>query len=173
MLIEIPLISKLTLYLGHPIYGFSGGVFALLISAGTGSLLGNKLKLFENKRYYLPLLAIGLLAAVNNLIFPRIISDTISGSLLLKVLISGVFIFPLGFFLGMPFPYVLDKCKNNRSDLSIPAIWAVNGLASVIGSIIAIIISISIGYSGVLWIGAALYGVLFFSFNPGTFFRRK
>jgi hypothetical protein len=171
MLFEVPLISKLTLYLGHPMYGFTGGIFLLLISAGVGSLISRKLTVTKNQQYFRPILAIVLLGAALNLIFPVVIAGTMSTAIVLKALIAVAFIAPLGIFLGMPFPFGLRQGKSIRKDFSIPAVWAVNGLASALGSILAVLVSILVGYSGALWLGITLYAVLLISFNPNTFFK--
>jgi hypothetical protein len=102
-----------------------------------------------------------------------VIGWTMSAAILLKALIAVGFIVPLGIFLGMPFPFGLRQSKSIRKDFSIPAVWAVNGLASALGSILAVLVSIMLGYSGALWLGIGLYAILLFTFNPNTFFKQN
>jgi hypothetical protein len=166
MMIEVPLISKLTLYLGHPIFGYSCTISLLLISSGIGSLLSSKIKIFEAGKVYLPLLAIALFGILLNILLPVITYNSIEFSLYFKIFISLIMIFPLGFFMGMPFPYGLLRCKKLNKDISLPAIWSINGLSSVLGSILAVIISIISGYSFVIWTGIFLYALVFFFLSP-------
>ena len=172
MLVEIPLISKLTLYLGHPIYGYSAGLFILLVSSGLGSLFSSRSKFSFTPRHYFPLLAIVLLTAVFAGFFPMVLYATLSYPFPWKIALISILLVPLGFFMGMPFPYALEKCKNSSLSISLPAVWAVNGLASVMGSMLAVYISIYTGYSAVLWMGGALYGVLFLYLSPVKLFAR-
>ncbi len=172
MLVEVPLISKLTLYLGHPIYGYSAGLFILLVSSGLGSLFSSRSKVLSTPRHYFPLLGIVLLTAIFTGFFPMVLYATLSHPLPWKIAIISVLLVPLGFFMGMPFPYALEKCKTGSLDISLPAVWAVNGLTSVMGSMLAVYISIYTGYSAVLWMGGALYGVLFLYLSPVKLFAR-
>jgi len=62
-----------------------------------------------------------------------------------------------GFFMGMPFPRGLALLgDSNRSDL-IPAMWGINGIMSVTGSVLSIILSMTFGFSVALMLGAAVY----------------
>ena len=60
--------------------------------------------------------------------------------------------------MGLPFPFGL--AANGRKGPPpglVPWAWAVNGCASVIASVLAAILSLTYGFSLVLWLGAAAY----------------
>jgi len=65
-------------------------------------------------------------------------------------------VIPLGFFMGMPFPKGIARVKEKREEIT-PWVWAINGCASVIGSITAVIISIHLGFLIVIAISAVMY----------------
>ncbi|MFH1490031.1 MAG: hypothetical protein ABII06_14105, partial [Pseudomonadota bacterium] len=72
---------------------------------------------------------------------------------------------PLGFFLGMPFPLGMKILEESGLTQFVPGMWGVNGLASVLGSTLAIVLAILVGFSFSLMIGAVLYlliSMLFF-----------
>lgn len=59
--------------------------------------------------------------------------------------------------MGMPFPRGLKLIGENGKGDTIPVMWGVNGVTSVIGSVLSIILSMSIGFTGALIAGAAVY----------------
>jgi hypothetical protein len=66
--------------------------------------------------------------------------------------------------MGIPFPKGLAKVKEKKAEI-IPWLWAINGCASVIGSISAVIISIHIGFLVVVGISAVLYLIALFTYE--------
>ena len=57
---------------------------------------------------------------------------------------------------GMPFPTGIDIITRQAPSL-IPWAWGVNGFFTVIGSVLAIILSMLTGFQSVLWIAIAIY----------------
>ena len=75
------------------------------------------------------------------------------------VALSGVFSpanLALGFLLGMPFPCGV-RLLARRSPSDVPWMWGVNGILSVVGSLLAAWLAGSIGFRGVLLCGAGVY----------------
>ena len=50
MFIEIGLIQRISIYLGHPVYGLSIGLFGIIVSTGLGSLCSSRLSLLTGRR---------------------------------------------------------------------------------------------------------------------------
>ena len=50
MFVEIGLIQRISVYLGHPIYGLAIGLFGIIISTGIGSLLSARISLLRGRR---------------------------------------------------------------------------------------------------------------------------
>lgn len=160
MLIEIPLIQMVSLLLGHPTRSFIVTLVALLIGGGTGSLVGGWSK-FQWKGRYLPLLMVPLLTAavyfaLNGLMYKWIVS-----SIDIRILITIAMLFPLGFFMGMPFPHGIKTLKKAQKESGIPLVWGINGVMSVGGSVLAVIIAMKLGFSYTLAAGALVYLLLF------------
>jgi len=73
-----------------------------------------------------------------------------------KYFISGLFIFPLGFFIGMPFPFGIRKfCQDDEN--AIPFAWAINGSFSVLGSVGSILLLVNCGFNFTILLAAMLY----------------
>ncbi len=73
-------------------------------------------------------------------------------SLPLRILISAMLIFPLGFFMGMPFTKATLRVRE-----LIDWGFAVNGAASVLGSVLVLIIAFTWGFSSALVVAALIY----------------
>jgi predicted membrane-bound spermidine synthase len=180
MFIEITFIQKLILFLGHPSYSMSAVIFSFLLSSGFGSYFSRKiLPVFDRtnmKKFLIILIILGGLS-----IFQFYLSDIIfklfSGSNLpIKFIISFLFIFPLGFLMGIPFPSGI-RILSSREESLIPWAWAVNSFSSVINSVNAQFIALLLGYSSVIvfaGIGYIIAGfILFLSFGYFSNHRNK
>lgn len=160
MLIEIPLIQKFALILGHPTRAFTTILAAILISSGLGSLFGGWRK-FTLRGRYLPLLMVPLLTLPIYLLTLRFMNEWFIPSLAYRTLITFLLLFPLGFFMGMNFPYGISRFKASGNEDSIPILWGINGIMSVMGSILAVVLSMKLGFSYALTAGGIVYLVLF------------
>ncbi len=161
MLVEVSLIQKMTIYLEHPTTAFVTTISALLIGAGVGSFFSNKkLYIREDGRHY------GTLASMISIMFTLLLitlfhGSTFSLSLARKLLIAISVLFINGFFMGMIFPYSISIIKNLGREEHIPIFYGINGVFSMIGSIIAILISMKIGITAALLSGGIIYGVVY------------
>jgi hypothetical protein len=73
-----------------------------------------------------------------------------------RLVLGGGTLAPLGVLMGLPFPLGLAWLEK-RQQAWIPWAWAVNGCTSVIASVLAAILSLSYGFSVVLFLGASAY----------------
>jgi tRNA1(Val) A37 N6-methylase TrmN6 len=162
MLIEIPMIQKFTLLLGHPTRSFIVILIALLTGGGAGSLLGGWKK-FSWKDRYLPLMMVPLFTAGVYLFSNGLMNRWVVSSLIVRVLISIGLLFPLGFFMGMPFPLGIRILKQVKNERAVPLMLGINGTMSIGGSVLAVIISMKFGLSYSLAMGGFIYLLLFLS----------
>jgi len=166
ILVEIAFIQRFVLFLGHPTYALTVVVFLLLLSSGLGSLRSRRW-LAEPGKVWIPLLVIsgGILLYVVAL--PRLLNTSIGLPFVAKLFVSGGFLIPLGFFMGMPFPTGLRALapaggteafsKNEAAENAVEWAWALNAGASVLGSVLAMVIAIQFGLTITLASGAAAY----------------
>ena len=63
---------------------------------------------------------------------------------------------PLGVALGMYFPTGLELLRRVEPQL-IPWAWAINGIASVVATVLAVILGMQIGFSAVAVVAIAIY----------------
>jgi hypothetical protein len=156
MLVEIYLIQRLVFFLANPIVSVSLVITSMLVISALGSLFARR---HMERRVILVRLSVA--AVVLTLLFyifllPVLIGKLIGLPMIIKFLLSVVFIAPAAFFMGVPFPTGLSTLDANRSRL-IPWALGMNGALSVTGSVAAKLISISSGFRVVLGVAAVLY----------------
>jgi len=155
--IEIILIQKFILFLGHPLYSVSTVIFSLLFSSGMGSLSSKKILGADPlKRMKACLLFCAILTLLYLYLLPAFFERFVGLSLGLKISFSLGLIFPLGFLMGFPFPTGIRLLERTNSRL-IPWAWSANAFSTVTNSILAHLIALSAGYNAVLILAAGGY----------------
>ncbi len=152
ILVEISLIQRFVLFLGHPTYALTVVVFLLLLSSGAGSV-AMRGRISGPGRILLLLGAIVALIVLNVIALPWLLSAAVGLPFVIKLLISALVLAPLGFLMGMPFPTGLRLVK------TVEWAWALNAAASVLGSVMAMIIAIHFGLTITLASAAVAYAL--------------
>ncbi len=75
--------------------------------------------------------------------------------LLPRCLIAIILLIPLALLLGMPLP--LGIALMHRDGRSVAWSWGINGAASVLGTLLAVVIAMNFGFNLTILLGAALY----------------
>jgi len=156
ILIEVGLIQKFVLFLGHPTYALTVVIFSMLISSGLGSALSRRLVGENEARLIKALGMVALLAAVLGLLTGWLLTVSVGLPLPLKALMTVALLAPLGFVMGMPFPTGLQKLEKWHSP-SVRWAWSLNAAASVLGSVGALVLAIYLGLVQTLIIGGMFY----------------
>ncbi|HUN89302.1 MAG TPA: hypothetical protein VMU28_10950, partial [Terriglobales bacterium] len=155
--VEITLIQRLVLFLGHPIYAMTVVVFLMLLSSGVGSSLSRKWLPNPARVWVAFGFVVGLLAVYYFALSP-ILHALVGLPQPVKIAISAVLIIPLGLVMGMPFPSGLRMLGERRNgDNRIEWAWAMNAASSVLGSVLSMAIAIQFGLSVTLLCGLAAY----------------
>ncbi len=164
--IEMVLIQKMILFLGHQAYSLSVIIAGLLIFTGIGSLFSKKV-FPANRRIPMATLLIVLITGLYLIFMDQVFAVFISKGMGFKVLIVLLMLAPQGFFMGFPFPLGLSAIKQAQN-ASLPWAWSINGFFSVISILTASILSIIFGFRAVLIIAILCYfaaGILSVGFN--------
>jgi predicted membrane-bound spermidine synthase len=159
MLIEISQLSRLTTYLGHPIYGLAVALFLMLLSSSLGAYWSDSFmqdRKARSKKMNMIFGVLILILALYALLTPIIIDKTDALQTHFRILISGLMIIPMGFLMGVPFPFGMTIAKE-RKDSPTALYWGINGAASVTSSVLAVAISIQFGITAAFLIGAFFY----------------
>ena len=150
ILVEVSLIQRFVLFLGHPTYALTVVVFLLLLSSGAGSITA------RSPRIRLALAAVVILIALDVLVLPPLLSSAVGLNFIVKLFLSAVILVPLGFLMGIPFPTGL-KMLTQSGNATVEWAWAMNAAASVLGSVAAMVIAIHFGLTVTLACAAVAY----------------
>ncbi len=150
MVVEVVLIQKYALLIGASLHSIITVLLTLLVASGIGSRFARQ---FSNKQIFAVILGWLLLDA---LVFRYLIGAAGGWPLAMRIALAVILIAPLGFFMGMPFPKGAIRV-GSLVDWG----FAVNGAASVLGSVLAVLIAINYGFSVAVLFGALSYLLAF------------
>ena len=157
IVVEVVLLQKCVLFLGHPAYALTVVLFALLFFSGLGSFLSGR---FPDKA--LPgALRRAILLVVALIVFTVLVLSPLFYGLVhlparSRVLVTLLALAPLGLALGMPMPTGIRILAQRAPEL-IPWAWGVNGAASVLGSVGAIALAMVWGFDQALLVAGGFY----------------
>jgi hypothetical protein len=152
--VEIPLIQRWILIVGHPTYAFAAVVVILLVGSSLGSLLVRAPWLPRRQAFGL----LVVLALATPFITAALTRATLGWPSPARVALAALSLAPLAFLMGLPFPLGLAWIERSNPAL-VPWAWAINGCASVISGVLAALLALSFGFTAVLLSGAACYGL--------------
>jgi len=151
MLVEVALFQKLMLLIGQPVQSLTTLLFALLLGSGVGSGISAHFK----KRLETVVAVSSFLAAalitLSAVLVPRLPPLPDAGRL------AWLLLLPLGVSLGFAFPLSVRLLRAAGSEDVIPWMWGINGVGSLVGSALAMVLGILVGFSFALYLGAGLY----------------
>jgi len=156
ILIEVALIQKFVLFLGHPTYALTVVIFSMLVASGLGSYFSSRILANKTHRWMQALALVALLAAALAVALSYILTPAVGLPLWIKIAITVLLIAPAGFLMGMPFPTGLKRLEEWHKP-SLRWAWSLNAASSVLGSVGALVSAIYLGLLQTLLIGGVLY----------------
>jgi hypothetical protein len=160
MLIEVSLMQKFILFLGHPTLAMSIILFSLLVSSGVGGLFSKRVVRNQLGRVFKISFLIGAIIIIYVPFMPVMVNVLLGTGLMIRIIVTLVWVFPLGFLMGIPFPSGMSILKKTSED-NIPWMWCLNGVFSLLGSIISVALAMFHGFNSVLLLGAFIYFTIF------------
>jgi hypothetical protein len=158
MLLEVALLQRFVLLLGHPVYSLTVTLFSLLLGTGVGSLISRRFAPERVRSATTRALVVALAAAaVTPLVLPWLVDVAIAWSLPLRIAVAVVILFPIGVVLGMPLPGGVRLLSSARPEI-VPWGWGMNGAFSVIGATLAVFLAMNWGFTMTMLASAAVYG---------------
>jgi len=159
MLIEVALLQRFVLLLGHPVYSLTVTLFSLLLGTGLGSVLSRRIGDARVKRAaVIACGAVALVALLWGSVLPLVVQAAIGWPLALRLALAVALMTPAGMLMGIPLPAGVRLLSATTPQLVAWA-WGMNGALSVLGAILAVFIAMHWGFSVTLACGAALYAV--------------
>jgi len=155
MFVEIVLIQQFILYFGNPIYSAAFVISVMLFFSGVGSYLSSRLQLIR-KIFIMILGIITVILISYSLLLTTVLKETISYSAGVKISFVMLLMVPMSVFMGIPFPLGLSYVSK-RDKSSVPWAWGINGCVSVVSTVLALIISIELGFTWVMILASLAY----------------
>jgi spermidine synthase len=151
LMVEIPLMQRLPLLLGHPVYSVSVVLVSLLVWSGLGSLLASRLPV---RAAPFILLATGLLVALTLVAgHDPFVAAVREAELPLRMAAVIAWLAPAGLAMGCCFPLLLRSLDHKL----LPSAFLWNGMASVLAGPLAVMIAMAYGFTVTQLVGVACY----------------
>jgi len=159
MLLEVAVLQRFVLLLGHPVYSLTVTLFSLLLGTGLGAAISRR---FPDtalpRRVGYTLAGIVLIAVVFVTAVTPVIDWAIPFARPVRILLAVAVILPIGMVLGVPMPAGIRLLSAHSPELLTWA-WGMNGAFSVVGATLAIFIAMNWGFQTTLFTSAATYVV--------------
>ncbi|HEC12205.1 MAG TPA: hypothetical protein ENI80_02995 [Acidiferrobacteraceae bacterium] len=163
IIIELMFIQMFMKLIGYPLYTYSTVVFALLLAAGLGSLAAQKLGIDVKNKWYWPFIGIATIGIVFLFSYHWIFNTFLQEPIWIRIGISLAMIIPLGIFMGMPLPLGILAIQDQPKG-AIPWAWGMNGLFTVIGGVLSVVLTLYIGFKLLFLIALVIYMAAFIAF---------
>jgi len=146
--IEIALLQKFGLFLGHPNYALSVVLAALLFSTGLGSLFSATIVSRLGELRFVTYVLAGLILGEYAVALPRL-PALIGLPFAAKTAIVFALVLPLGLCLGVFVPSALERLKPT-APAYVPWAWGINGIFSVLAPVLSVAFSMTWGINALL-----------------------
>ena len=163
ILVEIALLHRFTLHLGHPIHSLRVVLFALLLSSGVGSLLSGRVRSPAGvlKLQLGAAAGVILIVVIYAFTLGPLLGGTIGWTLTARVALAAALVGLPALLMGMLLPSAIRLLALRHKEI-IPWAWGLNGAASVFGSVLAMVVAIHLGFTVTLLTGAGAYALAWF-----------
>lgn len=168
MFVEVPLVQRFAVYLGHPVLALAVVLAGLLLSCGVGAWWIGRFGDERLAKRRMPLIvAIAALTLVGAVGLDPVLA--LAGALPTagRIAVTALLIAPAGLLLGTAFPLGVRTLLRDRPR-ELPWHWGVNGACGVLGSVAVMALAIYTGFRAALIIGAALYLVAALALRRGA-----
>ena len=155
--LEIYAIQQTRLFLGHPTFAITLVLVTFLVGGGLGSGLSHAFsdQLIE-RRPQLATAAVLILSLLWSWLWSPLSAHFIAETVMTRAIVAALSLLPLALCMGVPFPQALKLVGAQEKPL-VALGWSINGLMTIVGSVLAVALSITLGFNAVLWLAATAY----------------
>jgi hypothetical protein len=156
VLVEMALIQKFMLLLGQPTRALTVVVFSMLVASGAGSFFSRAVIDGADHRLAIVLAVVAALIAALAVTTTPLVRIAATWPVAARIGVAIAAVSPAAFFMGMPFPSGLRRLEERHAP-SVRWAWSLNAAASVMGSVVSVVLAIYLGLRATLLIGGSLY----------------
>jgi hypothetical protein len=156
MCAQVAFLQRFSVLLGHPTYALVVVLFSMILFAGLGSFLSDRVVGGRGERFafWTWILAVGL--AVTAFSIAGICASAVAWSTGARIATVLAIVAPLSLLMGFCFPHGA-RLVQSRDESALAWMWGANGAAGVVASIGAVMISMTLGIEANLWVAASAY----------------
>lgn len=158
MAIEMALIQRYIVFLGHPTYALSVVLAALLLGGGVGSALSGASKT-PARHVTWAVGAVITTTLVSAFALPPLLAATLEVSLPGRIALAAAGIAPEAICMGMMWPFGVRLLHERGLGATTPWMWATNGFLGILASVFAVFIATLWGYTAVLLLASVAYAM--------------
>jgi spermidine synthase len=161
--IEFLFIQIFMKLIGYPLYAVATVITVMLIGAGLGSICSRWIAGEGSPRWYIAfggVIATGLAIWLG---YPRISGHFMADPTATRVLAAAAMIFPMAFFMGMPFPLGILELKTKPAG-AVAWAWSMNGLFATIGGVAAVLFALWLGFRSTMLVAIGMYALAWVTF---------
>ena len=157
MMFEVGAMQVLNVFIGDPAYSLALVLAGLLVASGIGAGISGRLSNRPAVRVISSTTVIIASAIIVWLTWTHVAHPgMMQVPLVARAAITLVGLLPVGILLGVPFPTAVKEVEKLNPNF-IAWAWGVNGVTSVLASILAIVVAMQVGFTAVVCIAAAIY----------------
>jgi spermidine synthase len=156
IIVELTLVQVFMKLIGVPLYTYSAVIFTMLAAAGIGSNAANWLKIAPQSRWWVPYAGTLICGFILLQVYPMVFDQFLASDMAMRILIAGIMIFPISFFMGMCLPIGILAIENKPNG-AIAWAWGMNGLFTTIGGLGSALLSMFLGFHTTLLIAFGIY----------------
>jgi hypothetical protein len=146
MLIEVSVLQRFVLLLGHPVYSLTVTLFSLLLGTGLGAAWSRGFDAESLRRTgAIGILVVAAIAIVFMAAATPVVNWAIPFSRGARMLVAAAMLVPIGVALGIPMPTGM-RMLTARAPHMLAWAWGINGALSVLGATLAIFIAMNWGF---------------------------
>ena len=169
LFVEIAFMQRFAVFLGHPLYAIAVVLAGLLVFAGLGAGVVDRIAHLAGATDRLARLAgrapVAVVAVAVIVVggayvglLPAVFAGAQGWPVAARIAVALALLGPIGFLLGMPFPLGL-KALGARAPMLVPWAWGINACASVVSASLATFIALHVGFTPVLGCALVLYAL--------------
>jgi hypothetical protein len=160
MFTEICLIGKFEIFVGNPLYSVAIVFFGLLLTNGIGSLMFDKFK--TEIRIGYAAVSIGGFLLITIMALDIFKGHIMGLPLITRITLLMAVLTPTGMLLGLFYPYGVKRLIDKKLGKTVSMSYGISSLSSVLGSSIAVLTIISLGFKNMIIITSLGYFFLIF-----------
>jgi hypothetical protein len=160
MLLQVCLMQRFSVYLGHPTYALTMTLFSMILATGLGSLLSEKLAVERRKSWLVAVPLMTTLAILLIHLFIQSVMDrTLTYGLVARSAVTIATVAPVSVLLGAFFPAGVRLVEQVSRDAT-AWMWGINGAFGVLASVVAVFLSMWVGIHANLVVALVVYGLV-------------